>query len=107
MAKAKEPPESLTGIARQTAEQITGRTQEAMENYFSWLHKAMLASPWGNTDLNKKVLSYATENASNAFGLVQKLSQDRGRCRQNSGRVYDCSIYCVQCAGEEYRRDIY
>jgi Phasin protein len=75
MAKAKEPPESLTGIARQTAEQITGRTQEAMENYFSWLHNAMLASPWGNTDLNKKLLSYATENASNAFGLVQKLSQ--------------------------------
>ena len=34
MAKDKESSESLTGMAKQTAEQITGRTQEAMENYF-------------------------------------------------------------------------
>jgi hypothetical protein len=45
MAKAKEPAESLTGIATQTAEQITGRAQEAMGNYFSWLQNAMSASP--------------------------------------------------------------
>jgi len=35
----------------------------------------MSASPWGNTDLNKKLLSYATTNVSAAFGYVQKLSQ--------------------------------
>ncbi|MFZ2077122.1 MAG: phasin family protein [Xanthobacteraceae bacterium] len=75
MAKGKEPSESLTGIATQTAEQIAGRTQEAMDNYFSWLQNAMSASPWGNTELTKQFLSYATENASNAFGFVQKLSQ--------------------------------
>ena len=75
MAKDKEPLEPLTGIAKQTAEQITGRTQEAMENYFSWLQHTMSASPWGNTDLNKKLLSYTTENISSAFGFVQKLSQ--------------------------------
>jgi len=35
----------------------------------------MSASPWGNTDLNKKLLSYATENVSAAFEFLQKLSQ--------------------------------
>ena len=75
MAKGKEPPASLAGIGRQTAEQITGQTQEPMENYFSWLQKATSACPWGNTDLNRKLLSYATENLNNAFGFVQKLSQ--------------------------------
>ncbi len=75
MAKDKEPSESLTGMAKQTAEQITGRTQETMENYFKWLQTTMSASPWGDTDLNKKLLSYATENVSAAFGYVQKLSQ--------------------------------
>jgi hypothetical protein len=75
MAKDKEPSESLTGIATQTAEQITGRTQEAMENYFKWLQATMSDSPWGNTDLNKKLVSYATENVGAAFGYVQKLSQ--------------------------------
>src|SRR5215472_6368980 len=75
MAKDKEPTEALMGMAKQTAEQITGRTQEATENYFKWLQTTMSASPWGNTDLNKKLLSYATENVSAAFGFVQRLSQ--------------------------------
>jgi hypothetical protein len=75
MAKDKATSESLTGMAKQTAEQITGRTQEATENYFRWLQTTMSASPWSNTELNKKLLSYATENVSAAFGFVQKLSQ--------------------------------
>ena len=36
----QKPPEALeawTGLAKQTAEQITGRTQDAMTNYFTWL----------------------------------------------------------------------
>ena len=75
MAKDKEPSEPLTGIATQTAEQITQRTQEAMESCFKWFQATMSDSPWGNTDLNKKLLSYATENISAAFGFLQKLSQ--------------------------------
>jgi hypothetical protein len=75
MAKDKEPTESLTGMAKQTADQITGQTQEATENYFRWFQTTMSASPWSNTELNKKLLSYATENVSAAFGFVQKLSQ--------------------------------
>jgi hypothetical protein len=65
----------LTGIATQTAEQIAGRTQETMGHYLSWLQNAMSTAPWGNTELTKKFLSYATENVSNAFGFVQKLSR--------------------------------
>jgi hypothetical protein len=75
MAKGKESSESLTGIATQTAEQIAGRTQETMGHYLSWLQNAMSTAPWGNTELTKQFLSYATENVSNAFGFVQKLSQ--------------------------------
>jgi hypothetical protein len=75
MAKGKQASESVTGIATQTADQIAGRTQEAIGNYFTWLQNGMSASPWGNTELTKKFLSYATENVSNAFGFVQKLNQ--------------------------------
>jgi len=77
MAKDKEPTEALMGMAKQTAEQITGRTQETTENYLKWLQTTMSAFPWGNTDLNKKLLSYATENVSASFGFVQRLSQAR------------------------------
>ncbi len=35
----------------------------------------MSGSLWTNVDLNKKILSYATENVTAAVGLVQKLSQ--------------------------------
>jgi len=69
----KERFESLTGIEQDV--QITERTKHAMENYFSWLQNAMSASPWSNVDLNKRLLSYATENVTAAVGLVQKLSQ--------------------------------
>jgi hypothetical protein len=75
MAKDPEPFQSLTGMAQQTAEQIAKQTQGAMENYFSWLQNTMSASPWGSTDLNKKLLSYATENVTAAVTFVQKLSQ--------------------------------
>jgi hypothetical protein len=64
---------SLTGIEQDI--QIEERTKHAMENYSQWLQNAMSASPWGNSELNKKLLSYATENVTTAVGLVQKLSQ--------------------------------
>ena len=69
----KKPFESLTGIEQEV--QITERTKQAMEDYFGWLQKTMSASPWGNIDLNKKLLSYATENVTAAVGLVEKLSR--------------------------------
>lgn len=65
--------QSLTGIEQDA--QIEERTNHAMENYSQWLQNAMSASAWGNTELNKKLLSYATENVTTAVRLVQKLSR--------------------------------
>jgi hypothetical protein len=66
--------ESLAGFAKQTAEQIK-RTQGATAKYFNWLQDTMSASPWVNTELNKKLLSYATEIATDASACMQQLSQ--------------------------------
>ena len=75
MAEDKEPFEALTTTAAQTAEQITKQTHGAMENYFGWLQKTMSALPWSNTNLNRILLSHATQNVTVTFAFVQKLSQ--------------------------------
>ncbi len=75
MADDKEPFEALTATTEQTAEQITKQTQGAMENYFGWLQKTMSALPWSNTNLNRILLSHATQNVTATFAFVQKLSQ--------------------------------
>jgi hypothetical protein len=64
--------ESLRGIEQDV--QIEERTKHAMETYVNWLQNTMSGSPWTNGDLNKKILSYATENVTAAVGLVEKLS---------------------------------
>ncbi len=61
--------------ARQTAEKMTEGTQEAITNYFSWLQNVMHTSPWGNTDLNKKLMNYAVETFTAPLSFAQKLSQ--------------------------------
>jgi hypothetical protein len=68
----KERLESLRDIEEDL--QIEERTRLAMETYVNWLEKAMSASPWTNVDLNKKLLSHATENVAAAVGLVERLS---------------------------------
>jgi hypothetical protein len=35
----------------------------------------MSAAPWGNTDLNKKLLDYTEENTAAALEFVQKLTR--------------------------------
>ena len=75
MAKDKEPFEGLTTAAQQTAKQITEQTQGAMENYFGWLQTTMSAFPWSNTNLNRILLSHATQNVAATFAFMQKLSQ--------------------------------
>jgi hypothetical protein len=75
MAKDKEPFEALTTTAQQTAEQITEQTKGAMENYFSWLQKTMSAFPWSNTNLNRILLSHATQNVIATFAFLQKLRE--------------------------------
>ena len=70
----KEPFESLTATAAKTAEQITKQTQGAMENYFGWLQMTMPTFPWTNTNLNRILLTNATQNITATFAFVQKLS---------------------------------
>ena len=67
--------ESLTGIAQQTAEQMTKQTLGAMVKYFCWLQQTRSAVPWSNTNLNRILMSNATQNVSATFAFVQKLSQ--------------------------------
>jgi hypothetical protein len=71
MAKDNEPLEPFTANAVKTAEQITKQTQD----YFGWLQKAMSTFPWSNTNLNRILLSNATQNVTATFAFVQKLSQ--------------------------------
>jgi hypothetical protein len=75
MAKYKEPFGALTATEEQTAEQITRQTQRAMEHYFGWLQKTMSALPWSNTNLDRILLSYATQNVTATFAFVRNLSQ--------------------------------
>ena len=75
MAKYKEPFAALTATEEQTADQITKQTQRAMENYFGWLQKTMSALPWSNTNLDRILLSYATQNVTATFAFVRNLSQ--------------------------------
>ena len=46
-----------------------------MENYFGWLQTTMSAFPWSNTNLNRILLTHATENVTTTFAFMQKLSQ--------------------------------
>jgi len=63
MAAEKEPLEAFTAIAAQTAD------------YFGWLQKTTSTFPWSNTNLNRILLSNATQNIAAVFAFVQKLSQ--------------------------------
>jgi hypothetical protein len=63
--------------ARQAAEQMTERTQETIANYFGWLQNVLQATPWGNTELNKKLMGYAVETVTAPLSFTQKLSQAR------------------------------
>src|SRR5207248_3860539 len=71
----KESFESLTTSARQTAEQFTKQALGGMENYFGWLQTSMPALPWSNTNLNRILLSNATQNVTATFAFMHKLSQ--------------------------------
>jgi hypothetical protein len=95
----KERLESLTSIENDV--QVTERIKHAMENYFGWFQNAMSASPWSNVDLNKKLLSYATENVTAAVGLV------RGTGRENSDRIYESATEFVHRADKNYCRDMH
>jgi hypothetical protein len=65
MAEDKDPLEAFTAAAEQ------------MKNYLGWLQTSMSAFPWTNTNLNRILLSNATQNVTATFAFVQRLSQAR------------------------------
>jgi hypothetical protein len=77
MAKDKELLEPFTVNMGLTADEITKQTLEAVENYFGWLQRIMSTYPfpWSNTNLNRTLLSNATQNVIAAFVFAHKLSQ--------------------------------
>jgi hypothetical protein len=52
-----------------------GTACRAFNGEGSGLFRLAAAAPWGNTDLNNKLLDYAAENTAAAFGFVQKLTR--------------------------------
>jgi hypothetical protein len=81
MARDKAPFQSLTGMAGELAEHSMEKAQGAMKNYFAWLQSAMSAAPWGNTDLNKKLLDYSAEKYCRCLRVCTEAdqSQELGR----------------------------
>jgi hypothetical protein len=73
-AMASESPENLTRTAEVAAAQTLEIAQGAMANYFSWLQKSMSASPWGSTDLSRKLMYYTTENMNATIAFVHRLA---------------------------------
>jgi hypothetical protein len=75
MAQDEKPSEARKATGGRTAQEIVKQAQGAMENYFGWLQKSMSTLPWSNTNLNRVLLSNATQNVTATFAFVQKLSQ--------------------------------
>ena len=63
--------ETKKSMAEETIELARG----AMENYLDFFQKSMFASPWAQTDLNKKIQSYAGKNLAATFEYAQKLTK--------------------------------
>lgn len=75
MATDKELSQSLIGTGTQNLEGFKDQTQTAVEQYFSLLANTTSALPWSNTNLNRILLSHATQNITATFAFVQKLSE--------------------------------
>jgi len=63
--------ENISEEVERTVEQARG----AMENYLEYFQKSMFAMPWADTDLNKRIQSYAGKNVATTFEFAQKLTK--------------------------------
>jgi phasin len=75
MPKQDDPTSAAMRAAQRTTEETLEKVQGAMENYVSWVQKTMASSPWGNTDLSKKLMEYTNRNVNATFEFVQRLGQ--------------------------------
>jgi len=71
MTKGNKIPENMDEAAEQSIDQARG----AMENYIDFFQKRMFASPWANTELTKKIQSYAGKNIATTFEFAQQLGK--------------------------------
>jgi hypothetical protein len=71
MTKENKIPENMDEAAEQSIDQARG----AMENYVDFFQKRMFASPWANTELTKKIQSYAGKNIATTFEFAQQLGK--------------------------------
>jgi hypothetical protein len=67
--------EEKNTAALSAAEQTIELARRAMENYLDFFQRSMFASPWAETDLNKKIQSYAGQNLATTFEFAQKLTK--------------------------------
>ena len=79
MAKDAKPLDDLNANAKQFANQIVGETMEqtrgALDNYFSFVQKAMSSFPLSGTEFGEKLRSYAEKNIAATNEYVRKLSE--------------------------------
>jgi hypothetical protein len=57
------------------ADQTIDLARRAMQNYLDFFQRSMFASPWAQTDLNKKIQSYAGKNLATTFEFAHKLTK--------------------------------
>ena len=79
MAKDAKPLEELNANAKQAANQIVGQTMQqtrgALDNYFSFVQKAMSSLPLSGTEFGEKLKSYAEKNIAATNEYIRKLSE--------------------------------
>jgi hypothetical protein len=73
MAKDERPSENRSAMVMQGAEQA----RKAMENYLNFFQKSISASPWLESDLNKRMKSYTEQNVAAASEFARKLTQTK------------------------------
>ena len=71
MAKDSTSLLDMSAMMAQSVEQARG----AMENYLKFFQQSMSASPWAQTDIAKKLTSYAEQNVASAIGHAQNLTK--------------------------------
>jgi len=75
MAKDGKPLEELKTSANQIVGQSMEQTRGALDNYFSFVQKALSSFPLGGTEFGEKLRSYAETNITATNEYVRKLSE--------------------------------
>ena len=75
MAKDAKPLEDLSANAKQVVEKTMEQTRGSLDNYFSFVQKAMSSFPFGGTEFGEKLKSYAETNIAATNEYVRKLSE--------------------------------